>query len=72
MLPKDLHAAKVPVPWTDDNTWLCPNCEKKIPALRVIFLGKPPKYAHMLHDIVKCCWCRFAFAPMQEATVLRR
>ena len=58
------------VPWVG-NEWLCPNCEMRIPPLRVQFLGKPPKYAHMLHDVIRCCWCRFAFSPMMEATVLR-
>lgn len=64
-------ARRVPVPW-NGNEWLCPNCEKNIPPLRTVFLGKPPKYAAYLHDVVKCCWCKFAFAPKNEATVLRR
>lgn len=61
----------VPVPWVG-NHWVCPNCEEEIPPLRVVFLGKPPKYANMLHDIIRCCWCKFNFSPRSEATVLRR
>lgn len=62
---------RIPVPWSG-NLWVCPSCEQSIPPLRVQVLGKPPKYAQMLHDVIRCCWCKFSFAPMMEAVVLRR
>ena len=72
---KDMHAAptgvvaseltlmgaveKVAFPWSG-NEWLCPQCEQTIPPLRLQFRGKPPKYAHVLHDVIRCCWCKFS------------
>jgi hypothetical protein len=63
---------RVPIPpVSQGNQWLCPNCELLIPPLRVQFHGKPPKYRHSLHDIIRCPWCKFCFAPVNEALVLR-
>lgn len=69
----ELHlmgAERIPVPWRG-NSWFCPNCEQTIPPLRVQFLGKPPKYAHVLHDVIRCTFCKFTFSPAMEAFVLR-
>ena len=64
------QAQRVVVPW-NGNEWMCPQCERIIPPLRVQVLGKPPKYAHVLHDVIRCCWCKFSFAPALEVYVLR-
>ena len=39
--------------------------------MRVTFLGKPPKYANSLNDIIRCPLCGYIFSPRSEATVLR-
>lgn len=64
-------AERVAVPWRG-NRWVCPHCEVEIEPLDLLFYGKPPKYADLLHDIIKCPHCLCAFAPRSEATVLRR
>lgn len=63
-------AQRVAVP-PKGNQWLCPNCEQLIPPLRIVFLGKPPKYREQLNDCIKCPHCKFIFSPRSEAIVLR-
>lgn len=69
-LVEGVERVAVPPP-SIGNQWFCPNCEQAIPPLRVQFLGKPPKYQHALHDIIRCPFCKFCFAPVSEALVLR-
>lgn len=73
---------KVVVPFGDGRNWICPNCEARLSVvaegqdrLHALFLGKPPKYAHLLNDIIRCtgdAGCGFIFSPRSEAIVLRR
>ena len=64
-------AQRVPVPYGRGNDWVCPACEQIIPPTQVRFLGKPPRYAHLLNDVIRCT-CGFIFSPRSEALVLRR
>ncbi len=65
-------AQRVPVPFGGGNEYVCPQCEKSIPPLRTVFLSKPPKYSHVLNDVIKCANCKFIFSPRMEAYVLRQ
>lgn len=72
-------AERVSVPYGGGNQYVCPQCEKPIPPLRLVFLGKPPRYAHVLNDIIKCTnrddegrECRYIFSPRSEAVVLHQ
>jgi len=71
---------RVPVPPPNSgNQYICPQCERPIPPLRLVFLGKPPQYAHLLNDIIKCTnrdedgrECRYIFSYRSEVLILRR
>jgi hypothetical protein len=70
-------AQRVTVPW-NAKEYICPACEQPIPNRRLIYLAKPPKYAHVLNDVLKCpsrlpsgAPCRFVFSPRSDVVVLR-
>lgn len=75
----DETVERIPVPFSGvGNNWQCPQCEQVIPPRRVRFLGKPPKYAHMLNDVIQCTMlvdnrqCGYIFSPASEVLVIRR
>lgn len=53
------------------NRYVCPNCELVIPTRALWTLAKPPRYAHLLNDIIKCPNCNFMFSykPIHLTTV---
>jgi hypothetical protein len=65
-------AERVTVPFAGKE-YICPACEEPIPNRRIIYLGKPAKYAHVLNDVLKCprSVCRFIFSPRSDAIVVR-
>lgn len=67
------NARRVPVPFGGGNEYVCPNCLEAIPNRRVIYLAKPPQFAHLLNDVIRCPRerCRFVFSPRSEAVVVR-
>ncbi len=44
------------------NEYVCPNCNGIIQTYLLRTLFKPPSYAHLLNDIIKCCFCGFFFS----------
>ena len=77
-LVEGVQRVSVPPPQLG-NQYVCPQCEKPIPPLRLVFLGKPPNYAHLLNDVIKCTnrdeqgrECRYIFSYRSEAFVLRQ
>lgn len=63
-----LYAARRVVDEGDDvapyvgNEYVCPNCRGVIPTRLLRPLNKPPRYAHLLNDIIRCCFCDFVFS----------
>lgn len=50
-----------PVPYRG-NEYICPQCRSVIPTRKLILMAKPPRFAHLLNDIIKCCYCNFLFS----------
>lgn len=44
------------------NEYVCPNCNGVIPTRLLRTLNKPPRYAHLLNDVIRCCFCDFVFS----------
>lgn len=44
------------------NRYVCPNCCKAIPTRQLVTLAKPPRFQHLLNDIIKCPHCNFMFS----------
>ena len=76
----DETVERIPVPWGGGNNWMCPSCEQVIPPRKVRFLGKPPKYAHVLNNVIQCSnmigtpprSCGYILSPASEVLVIRR
>lgn len=66
----DDRAIEVAVPY-GGSEYKCPNCEQFIPTRKQNNLAKPAKYAHMLNDIQKCCFCNFLYSYRSRAVILR-
>ena len=73
-------AQEVEILWRG-NVWFCPFCEEEMRPSETTILGKPPRYAHMLYDIIRhdkrkgsgqTHGCGMSFAPKMRATVVRR
>jgi hypothetical protein len=44
------------------NEYICPNCRAVIPTRKIVLMAKPPRFAHLLNDIIRCCYCNFLFS----------
>ncbi len=44
------------------NEYVCPNCHGIIPTRLLRTLNKPPQYAHLLNDVIRCAFCDFVFS----------
>lgn len=53
------------------NEYVCPNCRSVIPTRKIALMAKPPRFAHLLNDIIRCCYCNFLFSYRRESVGLR-
>lgn len=67
-------AQRVTIPYGGGTEYICPACEQPIPNRRIIYLGKPAKYAAVLNDVLKCprSQCRFVFSYRSDVVVVRQ
>jgi hypothetical protein len=45
------------------NRWVCPFCERIIPIRLSSMITKPPNWAELLNDIIRCGMCGKHFSP---------
>lgn len=53
------------------NEYVCPNCRAIIPTRKIVLMAKPPRFAHLLNDVIRCCYCNFIWSPDPMRTSIR-